>query len=99
MGTDQAVKLAEEDAALAVERARTGDGPVTWLTTGPSDPPLRAFGHAEDVWQDDDIELWGIYAEAFESTLEEADVELGWSDQGVYAIDLGRFMPGDELPL
>lgn len=106
MSNDEARKQALWDAADAIEIARVEPGPVTFITGNSHMPPLRAFGHAEDVWQavfehdatDQQWEAWETYAETFERTLEDASVYLACPDydNALYVVDLARWQYRDE---
>lgn len=93
--------LARADAADAIQIARTEPGPVTFITGNNFMPPLRAFGHAEHVWQNDDTQFgtdWETYFETFETALADANVYLDCPDydNALYVVDLARFQPAED---
>lgn len=99
MDNDTIIRLATEDAAKAIDAARSNPGPIVWITGNSYMPPLRDFGQAETVWQvDDDPDAWSFYVETFERLLDEASVYLGCPDydNALYVVDQLRWEYIDE---
>lgn len=102
MTDDEVIALANADAAMAIEIARTsGDDPIVFITSNNHMPPLRAFGHAETVWQSDDNDdgdLFGLYGDTFEKALDAANVGLDANpDEGsLYVVDYARWERRDD---
>lgn len=96
-----AESLAVQDSALAISIARDNPGPITWITDNSYMPPLRAFGHAENVWREDYEQgfegAWEAYVDTFEGALDIARVYLGCPDydNALYVVDLTRWQWAD----
>lgn len=103
----KAAKAAEADAAqviAAVREASEADRrqPIVWITSNTYMPPLREIGSAEDWYSGsfwNPSYGWIAYVEAFEESLEAANIYLGSPeyDNCLYCVDMRLWQFRDDL--